>query len=142
VSDRYRLQVKTHFDAAHHIRDYPGKCSRPHGHRWEVEVVIEGSRLDHCNMLIDFSAVKQAMTDIVDELLDHYDINETLSEPNVTAEYLARLLYLELNRKLLDTPAFLKCSGKLSRVTVWESPECCVKYYQLPMKEANHATST
>jgi 6-pyruvoyl-tetrahydropterin synthase len=93
-------------------------------------------------MLMDFSAVKQAMKDIIDELLDHYDLNEQLAEPNVTAEYLAKFLYLELSRKLLDTPEFLACHGKLSRITIWESPECCVKYCQLPMKETNHVAGT
>ncbi len=34
----YTLKVKSHFDAAHRIRDYKGKCSRTHGHRWDVEV--------------------------------------------------------------------------------------------------------
>ena len=34
----YELRVKDHFDAAHYIADYKGKCHRMHGHRWEVEV--------------------------------------------------------------------------------------------------------
>jgi 6-pyruvoyltetrahydropterin/6-carboxytetrahydropterin synthase len=49
----YRLQVKTHFDAAHRLVDYNGKCNRLHGHRWDVEVGVQGPTLDDRNMLVD-----------------------------------------------------------------------------------------
>jgi len=119
----FREQVKTHFDAAHYLRDYEGKCSREHGHRWEVEVCIQGEELDDKNMLVDFGIVKKYVDDIVDRFLDHHQINETLSEPNPTAEFLAQWLYNKLQN--MHEP-----SGKweLVRVTVWESPNCCVKY--------------
>ncbi len=117
--DRFRLQVKTHFDAAHHLENYPGKCARHHGHRWEVEVVLEGSELDELNMLIDFGVVKLALDELLDKYLDHYDLNETLCEAHPTAEYLARWVYVNL-------PTFMDV--RLYCVTVWESPDCCIEY--------------
>ena len=124
----YRLQVKSHFDAAHRIKDYVGKCSRLHGHRWEVEVALEGEVLDGMNILVDFSSVKDTMEGIIEEYLDHRNLNETLDEPNVTAEFLSRWFFhtFEGGSEL----AFIWPDGvRLARVTVWESPDCCVKYY-------------
>jgi len=120
----FRLKVKTHFDAAHHIRDYEGKCGRVHGHRWELEVVFEGTYLDDKNMLVDFRRVKDFLARRVECYLDHWDLNATLNEPNVTAEFIARWAYRELqNLGDLSSVVRLVC------VTVWESPECCVSYY-------------
>lgn len=118
----YRLRVKTHFDAAHYIRDYQGKCSREHGHRWEVEVEVEGRELHGANMLIDFVLVKDALKALLDEKLDHYQLNEVLCEANVTAEFLAKWIYDRMLRIEYEKGL------RLARVTVWESPDCCVEY--------------
>jgi 6-pyruvoyltetrahydropterin/6-carboxytetrahydropterin synthase len=129
--EKFELRVKSHFDAAHCIRDYVGKCSRKHGHRWVVEAVLEGTKLDGRNMLVDFGDVKLALATVIDERLDHYDLNETLMEPNVTAEYLAGYVFRKLQLELLRYVTVLppRSDIKLVSVAVWESPECCVKYY-------------
>ena len=117
----YTLRVKSHFDAAHYIRDYKGKCSRTHGHRWEVEVAYEGRRLDAKNILVDFKSVKDFLEHTLDYFLDHYFLNEVLDEPNVTAEYLAKWLHDKLSEVTL-------LGAGLVSVTVWESPECSITY--------------
>jgi 6-pyruvoyltetrahydropterin/6-carboxytetrahydropterin synthase len=33
----YRVRVEDCFDAAHYIKNYPGKCKEQHGHTWKVE---------------------------------------------------------------------------------------------------------
>ena len=121
----YQLSVKSHFDAAHYIKDYPGKCSRMHGHRWEVEVVLEGRTLNSLNILADFGEVKKLLNNVLDEHFDHYLLNETLEELHVTAEFLAKWLYEEL-RDYMGKNLY---GVRLVRVAVWESPDCCVKYY-------------
>lgn len=122
----YTLNVKTHFDAAHYIRDYEGKCQREHGHRWEVEVCLQGEKLSPTNMLVDFSWVKKIMNKIIDGFLDHHQLNETLEEENVTAEFLAKWFYEMFDEVVGNTQAGK--SAKLIRVRVWESPECCIEY--------------
>lgn len=123
VTLMYELRVKSHFDAAHYIKDYDGKCSREHGHRWKVEVAIRGKELDKLNMLVDFGVVKEPLNYIIDTFLDHYQLNERLSEKNITAEYLAKWVY--------DGFSKLPPIGiRIAEVTIWESPECCVKYYE------------
>lgn len=139
MSEVFRLKVKTHFDAAHYIRDYAGKCSREHGHRWEIEAVFEGAILDARNILLDFGEIKLALHEVIDECLDHYRLNDTLEEPNVTAEFLSKYLFNRvydilryshtppIKHGLLDA---VERGVKLLSVCIWESPECCVKYYK------------
>jgi 6-pyruvoyltetrahydropterin/6-carboxytetrahydropterin synthase len=112
----YIMIVQDHFDAAHYLRDYQGKCQREHGHRWTIEVGIRGKKLDNLNMLVDFTTVKKELKEVLDKL-DHYQLNEVLSEPHPTAEFLAEWIYNQL-----------KWYG-LMYVRVWESyPECSVQY--------------
>lgn len=129
----YRLQVKSHFDSAHYIKDYQGKCNRLHGHRWEVEVVLEGRQLDARNILVDFAHVKETLKRYLDEGFDHYLLNDTLGERNVTAEWLAKRIYDDLRYRFPGCPDGSSREEywpiRLARVTIWESPECCVKYY-------------
>jgi 6-pyruvoyltetrahydropterin/6-carboxytetrahydropterin synthase len=118
----YRLQVKDHFDAAHYIKDYVGKCSRMHGHRWDVELSIEGEKLDRLNMLVDFGEIKDLLRGLEENKLDHYILNVELNEDHVTAEYLAGWVYGRLASQIGDLGV------KLVRVCIWESSDCCVKY--------------
>lgn len=115
----YELKVKVHFDAAHHLEGYEGKCQRVHGHRWDVEVAIQGNQLDALNMLVDFSEVKKGLKTIIDDQLDHYDLNNVLNEKCPTAEYLAFWIFDKLSN---DTMLHV------ASVTVWESPECSITY--------------
>ena len=38
MAAQYQLKVVTDFASAHTLRDYPGACSRMHGHNWKVEL--------------------------------------------------------------------------------------------------------
>ncbi len=126
MGDVFRLQVKDHFDAAHFLKGYKGKCQRLHGHRWDVEVCLEGTKLDELNMLIDFTVVKKIMKQILDTV-DHYCLNEELAEDNPTAELLAKWFYDEYKLGL-EAHGFLSGQVRITRCCIWESPECCVKY--------------
>ena len=119
----YELKVKVHFDAAHHLVGYEGKCQRIHGHRWDVELALVGYRLDHLNMLVDFSTVKKELKGLIDGWLDHYDLNESLSENCPTAEYLAEWLF----NSILASTSFSSLLT-VNSVTIWESPECSITY--------------
>ncbi|GMA99615.1 6-carboxytetrahydropterin synthase QueD [Pelosinus sp. IPA-1] len=122
----FELTIAVNFEAAHCIRNYPGKCSRIHGHNWKVEVNIYGSKLDELGMLIDFGDLKAAVNDIMVNL-DHYYLNEI--EPfcriNPTAENLAQYIY----EKLAETAVFNQ-DVKLRSVRVWESPNSAAAYSQ------------
>ncbi|HZK85693.1 MAG TPA: 6-carboxytetrahydropterin synthase QueD [Desulfosporosinus sp.] len=116
----FQVCVQTHFDAAHFIRNYDGNCAKLHGHRWDVVVCIEGRKLDHLGMLVDFSAVKKSIKTILN-LLDHSLLNDLpsfdLTGVNPTAENLAQVIFTELKKDLVLT------EKRLAWVQVNEAPD-------------------
>lgn len=118
----YRLAVKTHFDAAHSLRGYPGDCGKLHGHTWDVEAVVEGPRLNDIEILYDFRQLKADLGEIVAKF-DHKHLNEVspFDRLSPTGENLARSIYEELSERV--------CGGvQVVEVKVWESPQACISY--------------
>jgi len=111
----YTLRVREHFDAAHHLVGYEGKCARIHGHRWSVEVEVASERLDDVGLLVDFGRLREVLRSI---LPDHLDVNEVYADLSPTAENLARAFYAQMKARVRGTVA----------VTVWETPECGCRY--------------
>ncbi|MDR1016364.1 MAG: 6-carboxytetrahydropterin synthase QueD [Coriobacteriales bacterium] len=118
----YTLSVKEHFDAAHALRDYPGKCRNLHGHTWDVEVCVSGSQLDQVGIMYDFKQLKEDLLEILDHY-DHHFLNEVppFDQINATAENLARVIYEEMAKTLPQTIT-------LEEVSVWESPIAKLTY--------------
>jgi 6-pyruvoyltetrahydropterin/6-carboxytetrahydropterin synthase len=94
-----------------------------HGHRWDIEVTLEGEVLNRLNILADFGGVKTVLKAVL-EKLDHYVLNEVLKESELTAEFLAKWIYEWLANPFTE----LEPEVTLTAVTVWESPECSVTY--------------
>ena len=114
----WKLVVSDHFDAAHHLEGYPGKCARTHGHTWRVDVAVEGEKLDSMGMIIDFVTIKGKLKMILEEL-DHYDLNEVPNFTfNPTAENLAKWIYGMMRTSI----------PQVTSVTVWESPDASVTF--------------
>ena len=61
MSASYQLKILTDFASAHTLRDYPGACSRMHGHNWKVVVTVEGKTLNETGLLIDFKKLKKIL---------------------------------------------------------------------------------
>lgn len=120
---RYTLKVSVDFAAAHRLRDYPGDCSRLHGHNWKVEVEVGAERLDDLGMAMDFKTVKRAARALVGEL-DHQYLNEIkpFDKINPTAENIAAYLYSGLSETLNNGVA------RVTAVTLWETDSACVRY--------------
>lgn len=118
----YFLKIKRHFDAAHKLTDYDGPCNRLHGHRWTIEVVVKGERLNDKNMLVDFKDLKALVEGC---LPDHEYLNDVYMESNPTAEFLCGGLYSRFKR---DINKHFGLS--LHSVEVFESPECSVRYQE------------
>lgn len=119
----YQLKVLTEFASAHTLRDYPGDCSRLHGHNWKVELEVVARALDDVGMAIDFKNMKQAAKDI-GKTLDHQYLNdlEPFKNVNPTAENIAAYMYREISSRLNSD------SIKVSAVTLWETDRACVRY--------------
>ena len=63
----FDIFIKTHFAGAHHLRDYPGDCEKPHGHNWKVDVTVRATELDQCGMGIDFKVLKKNVKEVIDK---------------------------------------------------------------------------
>ena len=74
----YQIAVEQHFDAAHALRGYKGKCEELHGHRFKAVVKIQTDKLDEIGLAYDFTVLKKHLNDILDRF-DHTFLNEEFS---------------------------------------------------------------
>jgi len=117
----YKVSVRKHFDAAHYLRGYGGRCEAVHGHRFEVVVSIETEGLNEIGIAFDFTELKTYLGDILDRY-DHVCLNDLppFDSINPSSENIARTVYEEMAGRL---------SGVVvSSVEVWESPESRAVY--------------
>ncbi len=121
----YQISVEQHFDAAHFLRGYQGKCEALHGHRFGVVAKIRASGVDEVGLAYDFTVLKQHLADILSRF-DHTCLNDVLpfDKINPSSENIAATVYDELQPKLTGASVLLTC------VEVWESPESGVAYSQ------------
>jgi 6-pyruvoyltetrahydropterin/6-carboxytetrahydropterin synthase len=123
MSAKYTLKVVSDFASAHTLRDYPGACSRMHGHNWKVETEVEADSLDKIGMAIDFKAIRKATLELTDKL-DHRYLNEIapFDEINPTAENIAAEIFKGLSETLNSNRLRVKA------ITLWETDRACVRY--------------
>ena len=119
----YEISIEKHFDAAHFLRGYHGKCEALHGHRFQVVAKVSATKLDDIGIAYDFAELKQHLNDILSRF-DHTCLNDVppFDEINPSSENIAATIYNELKPKLAGTPVSLSC------VEVWESPQSGVAY--------------
>jgi 6-pyruvoyltetrahydropterin/6-carboxytetrahydropterin synthase len=119
----YEISVEKHFDAAHYLRGYRGKCEAMHGHRYRVVVKVKAAQLDDIGLAYDFTELKRHLSDILSRF-DHTCLNDVVpfDKINPSAENIAATIYDELRGKLAEAPITLSC------VEAWESPEQGVAY--------------
>lgn len=139
-----QITRRLEFDAGHRIPDHRSQCRHLHGHRYVLEVTLDGAVIEAAGqpnngMLMDFSEVKAiAMQHIVD-VWDHAFLvwrgdtqivdflaglpghKTVVLERVPTAENLARIAF-----GILD-PLYQDRYGnhlRLERVRIYETPNC------------------
>ena len=119
----YEISVEKHFDAAHYLRGYQGKCESMHGHRYRVVARVETEKLNDIGLAYDFTELKRHLKEIIDRF-DHTCLNDVppFDDINPSAENIAATIYDELKEKLSADPVTLTC------VEAWESPGQGVTY--------------
>ncbi len=123
MSGRYKMKIVTDFAAAHLLRDYPGICSRLHGHNWKVEVEVTATELDNIGMGMDFRDIKAATNKLIGAL-DHRNLNDIppFDAVNPTAENISAYIFKGLSEEINDERVLVKA------VTLWETDRACVTY--------------
>lgn len=119
----YEIIVEKHFDSAHYLRGYKGKCENIHGHRYTVIVRLKASKLNKIGLAYDFTDIKRNLAEIIARF-DHTSLNEIppFDKINPSAENIASTIYQELKVKLSQEPVII------SAVEAWETPEQGVIY--------------
>jgi len=121
----YTITIEDKFSAAHQLRDYPGHCSRLHGHNYKVIVSVEAEKLDEIGLAFDFRELKTITHEAVN-MLDHQNLNELdfFSYQNPSAENIARLLHSKIYEQL---PPYVK----LKEISIVESDGCVLTYSEI-----------
>ncbi len=119
----YEIVVEQHFEAAHFLRGYRGKCEKIHGHRYSVVVRLKATGLNDIGLAYDFTDVKRHLGAILASF-DHASLNDIppFDKINPSAENIAVTICTELKSKLTGEPV------SVSAVEVWENPGQGVKY--------------
>ncbi|MBI4538775.1 MAG: 6-carboxytetrahydropterin synthase QueD [Gemmatimonadetes bacterium] len=114
----YIVSVQAHYDAAHFLRNYRGKCERLHGHRYVVEVALQAEELNEAGIAYDFVDVKRYLNELADAF-DHRNLNDLppFTEMEPSAENQARYFYEELKKGLPP-----RMAAALLYARVWETP--------------------
>jgi len=120
----YEVSIRKHFDAAHYLRGYQGKCENIHGHRYEVVVNVRTEQTDDIGLAYDFSILKRQLGEILGRL-DHKCVNDVppFDEINASAENIASTICRELQTMLKESDA------RIHSVQVFESPDSAVTYF-------------
>lgn len=130
----FRVTREIDFCYGHRLLNYDGKCRFLHGHNGRAVITLEGEKLDHRGMVLDFADIKRSVSTWIDDNLDHRMILnradpvvsylKEMGEPlylideNPTAENIARLIFDQT--RLLGVP--------IVEVRLWETPRCFATY--------------
>ena len=122
----YEVTVEDTFSSGHYLRNYKGKCEKPHGHNYKVRVTLRGETLDHAGLLLDFKDLKDVLRPVVG-YLDHQMMNELapFDVLNPSAENLAKYFYDELSAKLDGNTG---PPVRISEVRIWETDTSIAAY--------------
>jgi 6-pyruvoyltetrahydropterin/6-carboxytetrahydropterin synthase len=119
----YRISVEQHFDAAHALRGYKGKCEALHGHRFRVVAKIEAAGLDDIGLAYDSAELKGHLAEVISRF-DHTNLNDVppFDRINPSSENIAADIYNRLTSRLSGDKI------SLTAIEVWESPQTGVSY--------------
>ncbi|MBN3038220.1 MAG: 6-carboxytetrahydropterin synthase QueD [Candidatus Omnitrophica bacterium] len=119
----YAIRVQAHFNAAHNLRGYHGKCERLHGHNWKVEVELTATGLNKIGMVCDFKKVKEKLQSVLKKL-DHCHLNRIafFKKNNPTSENIAEFIFVNIKKEIKDKRLRLK------EVCVWETETSCAVF--------------
>ena len=100
----YTISKEFEFHAAHFLPLHDGKCRSPHGHSYKAIIICKSPSLiedgPKTGMVQDYYDISQAVKPIIEQYLDHHDINETTGLQPTTSENLSKWLFDKLQPSL------------------------------------------
>jgi 6-pyruvoyltetrahydropterin/6-carboxytetrahydropterin synthase len=118
TSNEETVQIRKHFrfEAAHVLPYHQGKCSRPHGHSYRLEVAVRGplqSSGPASGMIADFDDIRTVVHREILDILDHISLNDVIENP--TAERIVTWIWERLHAALPG----------LDELVLWETATSC-----------------
>jgi len=127
------IYKEVQIDTSHRLLYYKGKCANLHGHRWRVEVWIEGEPDPSTQILIDYSLIKQVIAKYDHQIILNRDdpmvpciqkFNPVITTPgDPTSELIASIIRDDLYAVCRD----LGIKITITKIRVWESPTSCAE---------------
>ena len=127
------IYKEVHIDTSHRLLHYIGKCANLHGHRWKIEVWMEGEPDPETQILIDYSLIKKIIDKydhqiilneedpMVPRIEEFHPVITTHGEP--TSELMAVIIRDDLTAVCRD----LGIKAIITKIRVWESPTACAE---------------
>ena len=133
----YTVSSQAHYDAAHFLRNYEGKCRHLHGHRYVVEASVQVAELNEAGIAFDFVDLKRELRALAEQL-DHTNLNDLpqFSDIETSAENQAKWFYDELKKRL---PEALREGLLYARI--WETPTQWAQYGPVPAWAPAHRSA-
>jgi 6-pyruvoyltetrahydropterin/6-carboxytetrahydropterin synthase len=122
------IYKEVQIDTSHRLLHYEGKCANLHGHRWKIEIWIEGEPDPVKKILIDYSMIKK--------IVDKYDHQIILNSDDPMVPRIQEFHQVittpgdptsELMASLIRDDLYMFCrengiTATVPKIRVWESP--------------------
>jgi len=127
------IYKQVQIDTSHRLLYYQGKCANLHGHRWKIEVWMEGEPDEKTQILIDYSLIKQvinkydhqiilnAKDPMVPRIQEFHPVITTPGDP--TSELIASIIKDDLTATCRERGI----AATVTKIRVWESPTSCAE---------------
>lgn len=127
------IYKEVQIDTSHRLLHYQGKCANLHGHRWKIEVWMEGEPDPVTQILIDYSLIKQVINKydhqiilnrddpMVPRIEEFHPVITTPGDP--TSELMAVIIRNDLSAICRDRGI----KATVTKIRVWESPTACAE---------------
>lgn len=112
-----RITRELGIDMGHRVTEHAGKCKNLHGHRYTIQVTLEGSvasKGQQDGMVLDFGFLKDLMMDLIDKPCDHglcLGINDPFTARMLQAAY-------RLTEKAVQKDGFCLTQGEYGKLYV------------------------
>ena len=110
------IYKEVQIDTSHRLLHYEGKCANLHGHRWKIEIWIEGEPDPVTKILIDYSMIKKIVDPMVPRIQEFHQVITTPGDP--TSELMASIIREDLYQFCRNHAI----KATVPKIRVWESP--------------------
>jgi len=122
------IYKEVQIDSSHRLLHYKGKCANLHGHRWKVEMWIEGEPDTATGILIDYVVLKEIVGKYDHQIILNRDdpmvpciqkFQHVITTPgDPTSELMAVLI----RNEILEYCRSHAIVATVPKIRVWESP--------------------